>query len=64
MIVTTTQDIPGREITEILGLARGNSVRARHAGATSWQASEISLVAKYLNTPTSKPKHEKWRHDE
>mgnify|MGYP002638149976 FL=1 len=32
MIVTTTQDIPGREITELLGLARGNSVRARHAG--------------------------------
>jgi uncharacterized protein YbjQ (UPF0145 family) len=32
MIITTTQDIPGREITEILGLARGNSVRARHAG--------------------------------
>jgi len=32
MIVTTTQGIPGREITEILGLARGNSVRARHAG--------------------------------
>ena len=32
MIVTTTQGIPGREITAILGLARGNSVRARHAG--------------------------------
>ncbi len=32
MIVTTTQDVPGREITEIVGLARGNSVRARHAG--------------------------------
>ncbi|MDG0866287.1 YbjQ family protein [Candidatus Lucifugimonas marina] len=32
MIVSTTQDIPGREISEILGLARGNSVRARHAG--------------------------------
>jgi uncharacterized protein YbjQ (UPF0145 family) len=32
MIVTTTQDVPGREVTEILGLARGNSVRARHAG--------------------------------
>ena len=32
LIVTTTQDVPGREITEILGLARGNSVRARHAG--------------------------------
>jgi len=25
-------DIPGREITEVIGLARGNSVRARHAG--------------------------------
>jgi uncharacterized protein YbjQ (UPF0145 family) len=32
MIVTTTQDIPGREIAEIIGIARGNSVRARHAG--------------------------------
>jgi uncharacterized protein YbjQ (UPF0145 family) len=32
VIVTTTQDVPGREITEITGLARGNSVRARHAG--------------------------------
>ena len=32
VIVTTTQDVPGREISEILGLARGNSVRARHAG--------------------------------
>jgi len=32
VIVSTTQDIPGREITEVLGIARGNSVRARHAG--------------------------------
>ena len=32
MIVTTTPDVPARKITEILGLARGNSVRARHAG--------------------------------
>ena len=32
MIEATTQDIPGREITEILGVVRGNSVRARHAG--------------------------------
>ena len=32
VIVTTTQDVPGRAITEIAGLARGNSVRARHAG--------------------------------
>ena len=32
MIVTTTPDVPERKIVEILGLARGNSVRARHAG--------------------------------
>ena len=32
MIVSTTETVPGREITEIVGLARGNSVRARHAG--------------------------------
>ena len=32
IIESTTQDIPGREITEILGVVRGNSVRARHVG--------------------------------
>lgn len=32
MIVSTTQDVPGREIREILGLVRGNTIRARHVG--------------------------------
>ncbi|MAE27938.1 MAG: YbjQ family protein [Planctomycetota bacterium] len=32
MIITTTDTVPGREITELIGLARGNTVRARHAG--------------------------------
>ena len=32
MIVTTTPDVPGRKITEISGIARGNSVRAKHVG--------------------------------
>ena len=32
MIESTTQTVPGREISEILGIVRGNSVRARHAG--------------------------------
>ncbi len=32
MIVTTTQSIPGKEITEILGIARGSTVRARNIG--------------------------------
>jgi uncharacterized protein YbjQ (UPF0145 family) len=32
MIITTTETIPGKEITEILGIARGSTVRARHLG--------------------------------
>jgi len=32
MILTTTQDLPGKEISEILGIARGSTVRARNIG--------------------------------
>ena len=32
MIQTTTETIPGREITELLGIARGSTVRARNVG--------------------------------
>jgi uncharacterized protein YbjQ (UPF0145 family) len=32
MIVTTTDDLPGRRMTRILGLVRGNTIRARHLG--------------------------------
>lgn len=32
MIVTTTEKIPNKEIVEILGIARGSTVRARHIG--------------------------------
>lgn len=32
MIVSTTDKIPGKEITVILGVARGNTIRARHVG--------------------------------
>jgi len=30
--IVTTDDIPGRRIERVLGLARGNTVRARHIG--------------------------------
>ena len=33
MIVTTTESIPNKEITEILGVARGSTVRARNIGS-------------------------------
>ncbi|MBT3302531.1 MAG: YbjQ family protein [Bacteroidetes bacterium] len=32
MITSTTETIHGREITQNLGIARGNTVRARHLG--------------------------------
>lgn len=33
MLVTTTETIPGKTITEILGIARGQIVRAKHIGS-------------------------------
>lgn len=32
MIITTTETIPGKDVVEILGVARGSTVRARHIG--------------------------------
>jgi uncharacterized protein YbjQ (UPF0145 family) len=32
MIVTTLAEVPGKKITKVLGLARGNTIRARHIG--------------------------------
>ena len=32
MITTTTSPVPGKEISEILGIARGSTVRARNIG--------------------------------
>jgi uncharacterized protein YbjQ (UPF0145 family) len=32
MIVATTEQLPGRRIVRILGLVRGNTIRARHLG--------------------------------
>ena len=32
MIITTTESIPNKEVVEILGIARGSTVRARNIG--------------------------------
>lgn len=32
MILTTTDTLPGREISEVIGLVRGSTVRAGHLG--------------------------------
>lgn len=31
--MTTTEGIPGKEVAEVLGLVRGNTIRARHLGS-------------------------------
>lgn len=38
MIVTTTEEIPERNVKEILGVVRGNTVRARNVGRDITQA--------------------------
>ncbi|MEM9301986.1 MAG: YbjQ family protein [Pseudomonadota bacterium] len=32
MIIVTTESIPGREVTEALGVVRGSTIRAKHVG--------------------------------
>ncbi|NCN05784.1 MAG: YbjQ family protein [Spirochaetales bacterium] len=32
MIIVTTPEVPGKKIVRVLGLARGNTIRARHIG--------------------------------
>lgn len=32
MIISNTDTIPGKKITEVLGIAKGNTIRARHIG--------------------------------
>ncbi len=32
MLIVNTQEIVGKKVTEVLGLVRGNTIRARHIG--------------------------------
>lgn len=32
MIIVTTESVPGHRVTESLGIARGNTIRAKHVG--------------------------------
>ena len=32
IIITTTSEIPGKKVVEILGVVKGNTIRARHVG--------------------------------
>ena len=54
MIVITTEEVPGKKISESLGIARGSTVRARHlgrdifAGLKNLVGGEISEYTKLL----------------
>lgn len=32
MMITTTETVPGQRVAKVLGLVRGNTIRARHLG--------------------------------
>lgn len=32
MILTTTNELPGRRVTKVLGIVKGNTIRSRHLG--------------------------------
>ena len=51
MIVSTVETVPGREIIEILGVTRGNVIRAKHVG-TDIVAGLRQIVGGELNEYT------------
>jgi len=51
MIITTTENIPGREIVQLLGIARGSTVRAKSV-ASDFMASLKNFVGGELNEYT------------
>ena len=51
MIITTTENIPGQEIVEILGLSRGSTVRARNVGRDIFAALK-NLIGGEINEYT------------
>ena len=56
IIVTTGYEIPGKEIKEILGIARGNTVRARNIGRDIG-ASFKNLIGGEVKTYTEMTDH-------
>ncbi len=56
MIITTTDFIPGKEVIEILGVARGSTVRARNFGS-DFMASLKNLVGGEVSEYTKLQAH-------
>ncbi len=53
MLLTTTEEVPGKKVSEILGLVKGNTIRARglggdiSAGLKTLVGVEIGAYQKY-----------------
>ena len=56
MIVTTTEEVPGKKVVQILGVARGNTVRARNVGRDIGAALK-NLVGGEIKTYTDMATH-------
>ena len=65
MIVTTLAEVPGKKTTKVLGLARGNTIRARHiivatngytGTATPWLQKRIVPIPSQIIATDSIPK--------
>jgi len=51
MIVSTTENVPGHNVQEILGVTRGNVIRAKHVG-TDIIASFRAIIGMRFTTST------------
>lgn len=56
MIVTTTEEVPGKKVAKILGIAKGSTVRARNVGRDIG-ASFKSIVGGEIKTYTEMTNH-------
>lgn len=56
IIITTTETLPGKEIAQVLGLVKGNTVQTRHvgshivAGLTTIVGGEVTGYVKAITT--------------
>lgn len=56
MILSNTETIPNKEITEICGIARGSTLRAKHIGNDIFDG-EISEYSKLQAEPREQTLH-------
>ncbi|MDE0763420.1 MAG: heavy metal-binding domain-containing protein [Porticoccaceae bacterium] len=58
MIYTTTESIPGREITEILAVVNGNVVQSKHLGGDIIAQLKSLVGGEISATPKCSPRRE------